>query len=279
MNLRAHDSLLRAVRRTTAVCGLLGLAGLGAPARAESVRVLASVGEIPGAHRAGDRLEAGSALVVPAGTTLQLGLGPGAVLALLGPARGRVAKRGGAVELREVEAARLAGAAALVLPGGFRVEPGRTGSVVFARGELHVRAGEVRVTAPRGRALAPVGHAELPPTTRLQAPRSVRLGLGDELLPALASLPEETEARLGRFEAPPAWRHGLGPVSAAEVSRAMEALRAERQREKQLAACGCTESKSGSAGQLPGSGSGLSPIERSAATLKVRITGIPRSAP
>jgi hypothetical protein len=240
--------------------GLLPSAARGEPV----ARVIAVVGAPGEALRAGDPLEAGASLVVRSGTTVQLALGP-ASLAIVGPARGRVGQRG--LELFEAEAARLAGRGLLVVPGGYRVE-GATGSVVFERGQLHLRSGEARVSPPA-----------LGPTIALRAPRSVRLGLQGELLPARAALPAEIEERLDRFGPPPRWRLSLGPVSAAEVSRAVEIVRAERERERQAASCGCTESRSGSVGQLPGSGSSLSPIERSASTLRVRITGVPRSAP
>jgi len=242
--------------------GLLVLA-LPSLARSEAVRVLSVVGA--GALRAGAQLAAESALAVPARTTVQPGLGE-AVLALLGPARGRVSGRG--LELYEAEAARLSGRGLLIVPGGFRVEVKRGGSVVFERGQLHVLAGRAVVSSPREELLG-----------ELLSPRSVRLGFFGELLSPQSALGAGTLRRLSRFQPPPPWRHALGPVSAAEVGRAVETVRAERQRERQAASCGCTESRGGSVGQLPGSGSALSPIERSSATLRVRITGIPRSAP
>lgn len=253
------------MRRLLPAAFVAGLALLSSSARGEPVaRVVAVVGAPGESLRAGDRLATDASFVVRSGTTVQLALGP-AALAIVGPARGRVGQRG--VELFEVEAAQLAGRGLLVVPGGYRVEAA-TGSVVFERGQLHLRSGEARVSPPAQG-----------PTIALRAPRSVRLGLQGELLPARAALPAETVERLGRFGTPPPWRLALGPVTAAEVSRAVEIVRAERERERQAASCGCTESRGGAVGQLPGSGSTQSPIERSASTLRVRITGVPRSAP
>jgi hypothetical protein len=263
--------------RSLAVCLLcLSVAPL---ARAEppSARVLAWVGpRLPGSPRVGERLADGAALSVPAGTTLQLLLqapGPSArsashdaVLSLLGPARGRLLSAGSG-ELYEVEAARLSGPAWFRFPGRLRVSPGEHGSVIFARGQLHVRSGEVSLSSPGA------------PTVVLRGPRSARIGLDGELLEAFETLAPATERRLARFGAPPVWLHALGPVGAAEVGRAVEVVRAEQQAARQAASCGCTESRGGTVGQLPGSGTGLSPIERSGTTLRVRITGIPRSVP
>jgi len=257
------------------------------PALAAPLEVLSVSGEV---RVGGSPLEAPRS--IPAGSSLTVGAGGQVLLllpaagdrgelavAVLGPARLYGAGQAAEVELVQGGRLRASGSGQLLLHGLWLLTLRESSAVLDGEHLFLVRGSgslEPRRPLSFNPAAALFGGPHPPAAVRVQAGQRASLGPGGSLTLAQGAPSPELVAAPDHV-VPPVWRPVLPRVSLAEVRRAERTSSEQRRAERETASCGCTESKGASGAPLPGAGPGMTPLERQAARLRVRVIGVPRS--
>ena len=250
----------------------------------------------------------GTALQVTGGAVAQLMLRGGLSVGLMGQVQVIVGGKAADVELHQLAGAvRMGGAGGSLTVKGWRVELAPTGASVILHGSrLYVLEGTALVRMPRVVAPKPVAAttdtepgqpggpgtgtnsgtgttvsavppvAVLPTTTTLAAGKA--MALGQKIVPATAGVtPSTAVLRATSSHGMPApWKPGLGGVSLQDVQQARVWMQAERQAQRETAACGCTEGGGAQGGALGGKGVETGNVQKTITVIKIRIDGLPK---
>jgi hypothetical protein len=246
---------------------------LAGPAEATEVKVLSVEGQVradAGPLESARRLPAASTLTVLAGGRAQLLIASAQgelAVAVLGPARLRLLAKDAEVEVLQGARLRASGSGRLSQqrgPGCYQLTL-RDSTAVFDGTRLFLVRGAAQLGYRSG------AETQFGPVARQLAPGE---SVSESSDPIRSAPPAELLTALDHFLAPP-WHAAFGRVTLAEVRRAERASNERRRAERETASCGCTESKSTTTAQNPGSVLTATPLERQGAAVRVRVSGVP----
>ncbi len=210
-------------------------------------------------------------------------------VAMTGGSSVKILGSGAEVTLLRGNRIALSGAGTLLLRG-WRIE--LKGSILVQDYVVYVTSGQAKIrgrdimehsdtlrdTAPSllTKLLSGLGSSPRPRSPqRIKAGQSARLEIGGGITVA-AGLPSlESHLIWSKALVPPPWTPDIGSVNPGAMNKAKKLTRQRLQAQRETASCGCTES-SGSGGPAVGSGGTVTPVERTNAVVRVRITGMPR---
>lgn len=307
---------MRARTRTLAtVALLLVLPATALGEGATPARVVSVIGKVTANGNAlktddSTRLSAvapGTMLQVSGGAVAQLMLRGSLSVGIMGQATVTVGGKSADVEVHQSEGAvRLGGAGGSLTVKGWRVALAPAGASVILHGSrLYVLEGTALVQMPRVVTPKPVPPASeepgqpgmstststsastttappsppapvLPTTTTLAAGKAMALSL--KIVPATAGATPPTVVlrATSAHGTPAAWMPGLGSVSLQDVQQARVWMQAERQAQRETAACGCTEGGGAQVGALGGKGVETGNVQKTTTVIKIRIDGVPK---